>query len=91
MQVCIKADWEKESITVQEFQFMCAELFEKEKIEFRLCDIIGSSVIVVCEVFMKDIEDVRCIICANKRQLHQQGISQIDLDYSAGSILVSFV
>ena len=91
LQVMIKVDWDKESTMLIEFQSMCKEIFEKEGIYSDMYDIIGGSIVVVCEIFMEDISKFRHIVLADKRRLYQRGIIRIDLEYSDGSILVSFV
>ena len=77
---------------LKDFKLLCDEIFAEEGIDLGLVDVIGSSIILICEVFMKNVRGVRHIALAKRKQLHQRGIVQIDLEYVAsdGSCLVSF-
>ena len=78
---------------LKDFKLICDEIFAEEGIDLGLVDVIGSSIILICEVFIKNVRDVRRIALAKRRQLHQRGIVQIDLEHIAsdGSNLVSFI
>ena len=71
---------------------MCELLFEKKDIDISLCAIRQSFITLICAVFKKDVWEVKRIVLAERRQLHQLGIVQIELQYCAdnGSTLVSF-
>ena len=93
LQVIIVTEWTKEETLLTEFWSMCTLLFEKKGIDIQLCAIKQSFITLICAVFMKDVREVKHIILAERRQLHQRGIVRIELQYCAanGSTLVSFI
>ena len=93
LQVIIVTEWTKEEILLTEFWSMCTRLFESNGIDIQLCAIKQSFVTLICAVFMKHVKEFKRIVLAERRQLRQRGIVQIELQYCAenGSTLVSFI
>ena len=89
----IEASWNSGKAVLNDFQSMLEDIFTKEGIDLRLVDVITSSIILICEVSIEDVRDVRRVSLAERRQLYLRGIVQINLEYYTryGSILVSFI